>query len=451
MNIDDFTTEDTVTAIAGGVGGAISVVRISGPEALGIGSRVWRGTPPLGGLPPRTAQIGELVDGSGTVIDRCLALVFPGPASYTGEDVVEFHTHGGQLVPRETLRAILAAGARMADPGEFTKRAFVNGKMDLAQAEAVGDLIGAHTAMALHLANRQLAGALSVRIGEIHAILTGLLADVESRLDFPEEDIDWPTGERLIARIREADGLMAELLRNRIEGEVLREGVRLVIAGTPNVGKSSLLNAILGRDRAIVTDIPGTTRDTLEELAHIRGIPVRLTDTAGIRAAGDIVERSGVDRSRASIREAQVVLWVYDATRPGAAAVPEVDTPVIPVLVVANKSDLLGDGGAIADGHIPVSALHGLGIDRLYDEIEKVVWDRPHASEPECAVSVRHRRLLESARAAVGDAAARVASGDWELASIALREGAESVGRITGKTASHDLLEDIFSRFCIGK
>jgi tRNA modification GTPase len=357
------------------------------------------------------------------------------------------------MAPRLVLRALLRAGARHADPGEFTKRAFINGKMDLLQAEAVADIVGAQSEMALHLANRQLAGSLSGRIGAIHDAVADLLAEVESRMDFPEEDLQWMPPEQMLAGVANARSAIAALLRTKRDGEVLREGIRLVIAGAPNVGKSSLLNAILGRDRAIVTDIPGTTRDTLEELAHVRGIPVRLVDTAGIREAVDEIERSGVERARASVRQAQVVLWVYDAATDGAPAAEPLGECGAPVVMVANKSDLLAADGAatIPADHVAVSAREGTGLESLFDRIEEVVWDRPHASEPECAVSVRHGSLLEQADASLADARSSLEREEWELAAVALRAALDDTGRITGRTVAHDVLEDIFARFCIGK
>ncbi len=445
--------DDTVAAMATGSGGALAVVRLTGPQALEIGARVWQGASRLAELPARTLTHGLAVAADGAVIDRCLVAVFHAPASYTGEDLVEFHTHGGVLVPRELLLALLKAGAGPAAPGDFTRRAFVNGKLDLTQAEAVADVIAAQTTMALHVANRQLAGVLGRQLGELYETLTFLLAEVESRLDFPEENLDWLPAAELLAGCQAVETRLAKLLATRREGEILRGGVRLVIAGPPNVGKSSLLNAILGRDRAIVTALPGTTRDTLEELAHIRGLPVRLIDTAGIREAEDVIERHGVERSMASLREAQLVLWVVDAAAPEPPPPPREWFGAVPVIWVANKIDLpdARHPAAGPDAPIGISALTGDGFERLYDAIETAIWQRPHGDEPECAVAARHAVLLDSAVAALAEARAAIEAGSLELAAVPLRGAAEEIGRITGRTASVDVLETIFGRFCIGK
>lgn len=446
------STPDTIAAIAGGFGGAVSIVRVSGPEAIAVADRVWKGQVCLADANVRTMLTGNVLDSTDSVIDRCLAVVFAAPHSYTGEDVVELHTHGGRMAPREVLRAVLEAGARPAEPGEFSKRAFVNGKMDLTQAEAVCDLIEAHSIMALHLANRQLNGALRRQVDHLYDGLVSVLAELESRMDFPEEELDWVPENELADRVNDARAAIEELLASRKEGEVLRDGVRVVIAGAPNVGKSSLLNRILGRDRAIVTEIPGTTRDTLEEPAHIRGIPVNLTDTAGLRDSADRVEQTGIDRTRNSLREAQLVLWVYDASDPSTPRQPDDGVSGIPTVPVANKADLLPENcPALPPGHIAVSCLTGAGLANLFDAVERIVWDCPHSVEPECAVSVRHGRLLDAALSELQGVPARIKGGDWELASLCLRSSAEDLGRITGRAASPEVLDHIFARFCIGK
>lgn len=454
MSASPGMTEDTIAAIAGGVGGAISVVRLSGEKALTVADHVWRSRESLRHVPPRRLTLGSIVDADDAVVDQCLAVVFPDAGSYTGEPMVEFHTHGGALVPRKVLRCLLIAGARLAEPGEFTKRAFINGKMDLAQAEAVGDLISAHSDMALHVANRQLRGTLSRRVNAVFEELTAVLAEVESRMDFPEEHLDWVPPEILSDRLRRVADDLNQLQSGRRVGEVLREGVRLVIAGGPNVGKSSLLNCFLGRDRAIVTDIPGTTRDTLEELAHVRGIPVQLTDTAGIRETRDVVEQNGIDRSRASLKEAQVVLWVYDIRSPETGMAVGDRLSSAPVIHVANKLDLAeknGEAGQIPPGHVAVSAVTGQGLEHLYDQIEAIIWERPAMSEPEYAVNARHGALLETALGELADIKSLLEQELWELAAIHIRSAAEDVGRITGRTASVDVLDTIFTNFCIGK
>ena len=403
----------------------------------------------LASAPARTLVLGSVPGVDGEV----LAVRMPGPGSFTGEDVVELQCHGGTLVARRILGCLLEAGCRHAEPGEFTKRAFLNGRIDLTQAEAVADLVGAHSESALRLANRQLDGLLGRRVRAMREALHGLLCEMEVRLDFPEEDLDWRSEEEVLGTVREACALMDQLIASRREGEILRHGVSVAIVGPPNVGKSSLLNAILGRDRAIVTEIPGTTRDTLEEFAHIRGIPVRLTDTAGIREPGDRIERSGIERSHEAARNAQLVLWVGEATRP--ESVESIDLPEfeVPLLKVANKADLLSEGiaSSLGEGVVLLSALTGEGLDELYDAIERAVWEFPHARESDVAVNARHAALLEEARGELNEVETLVAREEWELGAICLRASIDAIGRVTGDTIAPDILDNIFSEFCIGK
>ncbi|MCF7854328.1 MAG: tRNA uridine-5-carboxymethylaminomethyl(34) synthesis GTPase MnmE [Candidatus Pacebacteria bacterium] len=448
--------DDTIAAIATAVGGAIAVIRISGPDALDYGQAVWRGACPLAACQPRQLQLGSILDADGYSLDKCLAVYFPAPASYTGEHMVELHCHGGIYSARAVLMRVLDVGARAAEPGEFTKRAFLNGKMDLTQAEAVADIISAHTKMALHLANCQMDGALGQRINGLYDQVLDVLSEAESRMDFPEEDLDWVDSADLQQRLTDSLNEINRLLEFRREGEILRHGVRLVIAGHPNVGKSSLMNAILGRDRAIVTHLPGTTRDTLEELAHIRGIPVRLIDTAGIRDAENIIEQSGIERSWASIRQAQVVVWVFDVGRPFDKQIypPQLEGP--PVVLVGNKIDKLSDTpsddvNTSVGRPVYTCALSGEGMEALYDAIERAVWNRPHGEELDTAVSARHAQLLELTRRGIEDACEHLQHDSWEVVAFNLREALDAIGRISGRTVAPDILDTIFSRFCVGK
>ncbi len=446
--------QDTIAAFSTALGGAIAVVRISGAQTQTIAEAVWHGRGPLCQEPFRAARVGGLVGPDGPIDGQILGLFMPGPASYTGEDLAELHCHGGVLSARLVLQAVLRAGARHAEPGEFTKRAFLNGKMDLTQAEAVADVITAHTAAALHVANRQLSGRLGGCVRQLYDDLLFLLSELESRLDFPKEDLDWLSVEELGLRLTRIDAAVADLLSSRRAGEILRHGVQLTIAGPPNVGKSSLMNAILGRDRAIVTHIPGTTRDTLEELAHIRDIPVRLIDTAGIREARDLVERTGIERSYASMKQAELVLWVVDGTRPYADQQWCGDAER-PVILVVNKRDLVEDSPVVEchglHGPVHTAAVLGTGLEELYDVIERVIWETPHTTEPDVAVSARHAALLDEARAELADAQPCVRAETWELAAVSVRSALHAIGKVTGQTASPDVLDTIFARFCIGK
>ena len=446
---------DSIAAISTAVGGAVAVIRISGPNAVPVTTTAWHGTRELADLPPRTLHLGQIIAEDGAPLDHAMAVRFESPASYTGEDMVELHCHGGGLVARSVLLRLLQTGARHADPGEFTRRAFLNGKMDLTQAEAVADIIAAHSDMALRLANRQLSGTLGRQGMQIFERLQFVLSETEVRLDFPEEDLDWTPPEKLDPEICEVRKSLDTMLASRLEGEVLREGIRLVLAGPPNVGKSSLMNAMLGRDRAIVTHIPGTTRDVLEEFAHIRGIPVRIIDTAGIREAEDIIERSGIERTLASMREAQVILWIFDASSPETGdAIPD-EFRQHPCIRVGNKIDLRTTIESTAHDEAPTtvytSASKGTGLDSLFDAIERVVWDRPHDHEPEVAVSARHAALLDEAATAADDARDCVQLEQWELAAVSIRTALDAVGRVIGRTVEPDVLDTIFSRFCIGK
>jgi tRNA modification GTPase len=335
----------------------------------------------------------------------------------------------------------------MAEPGEFTFRAFVNGKLDLVRAEAVSEVIAADSRMALNLAERQLAGALSSALASIRDRLTAVLAECESHLDFPDEELDWDTdlAESLAAPAED----LAKLLAGARDGMVIRQGVRVVISGLPNAGKSSLLNNILGRDRAIVTSIPGTTRDTLEEAATLGGIPVRLTDTAGLRNSDDEVERIGIERSRREIASAEVELRVLDASTGDLGGFEAHDRAI----AVWNKMDM-ASGKILPELSCPVvrvSALTGENMEELHRVFREMVWGREDWSEPDFAVNSRHAAELECAMQALPEAMTLLAGQRWDLAAIPLRSAVEALGRITGEYADPDILEKIFSRFCIGK
>ncbi len=450
---------DTIAALCTAPGGALGILRISGPGSLEAARRVWTSRKGLSADSPRRLTFGHTLRENGEPGESCMAVYMPAPASYTGEDVVEIQCHGGEYAPRALLERLFRTGlCRAAEPGEFTKRAFLNGKIDLTQAEAVADLISAKSDAAGRLAERQLSGALGERIREISRTLADILAEIESRLDFPEEELDWKNGNELIRELASVRETIGRLLSGKEASAILRSGVRLVIAGAPNVGKSSLLNRLLGYDRAIVSAIPGTTRDTLRESAAIRGIRVELTDTAGIRdTAEDPVEQMGIERSRSSLRLAEIVFWVFDASAVSAEeirkmreSVPERSTTI----AVWNKTDLLSGGFSIPDTGVKsaaVSARTGEGVDALQDLFEQAVWKNGERSEPECAVSARHVRALEEADSALGRACEEIADEAYELAADGLRAAVAAIASITGESASPDVLEEIFSRFCIGK
>ena len=422
-----------------------------------MAGKVWRGKSRLGSSTIRKMLLGKITAANDADGEPALAVYMPGPNSYTGDDIVELHCHGGTLCARRAFDAVIAAGARLAEPGEFTFRAFVNGKMDLTQAEAVADLIYAHSNMALHLAERQIAGALKIHINRLRTILIDILSECESRMDFTEENLDWTGAGIFVEKISGVRHEINKLKDSGREGVILRNGIRVVLAGKPNVGKSSLLNLLLGYERAIVTQLPGTTRDTLEETANIRNIPVRLTDTAGIREAASMIEGLGIDRSRKTIKEAQIVFWILDASSTTVSEdVREMEEHLAGhrnVIVVWNKLDL-AESAPLPELKYPaarISVTAQSGINELMDIFEKAVWGFPHTEEPEIAVSARHAALLNEADETLSGANDKLISAEWELAAVHLRAAIAALGSITGENVSPDILENIFSRFCIGK
>lgn len=439
----------TICAISTAVGGAISVLRVSGEEAFDVAEKCWQGELPLKKLPARKLVLGRLAGKDGEIDGGCLAVRFMSPNSYTGEDVVEFHCHGGPLCARLALDALLAAGAEMAEPGEFTRRAFLNGKMDLTQAEAVQEIISAGSESAINLASRQLRGHLGNVVNGIYDTVNALLCEIESRLDFPEEDLDFQPPENLVATIEECKTEISRLASTQRCGEVLRGGISMVIAGPPNVGKSSLLNRLLGHDRAIVSDIPGTTRDTIDAHLAIRGIPIHIVDTAGIRDSGDAIEQTGIERARQNAEVADIVLWIADATAAQCQDFP--GWSLRGTLVrLANKIDQAPPKTA-PDGYLPISAVTGEGMDALYDAVEHAVWGKKSPEECEIAVSARHAVLLKDAENGLTSAIPLLLGEEWELAALSLRDALTAVGKISGRTVEPDLLDQIFHKFCIGK
>jgi len=445
---------DTIAAVATPFGeGAIALLRLSGPEAVPIAARWFRGQIPPDRWRPGRQMFGRWVDTDGRAVDDVLLTVRRGPASYTGEDLVEVSCHGGIVVTRQILALLMEAGARMAGPGEFTQRAFLNGRLDLTQAEAVMDLISARTGLAARAAAAQLEGGLRARIEALREQLLLAIAHLEAWIDFPEEDIDPDSGAALRARFDEVGAGVGALLGTAGRGRALREGVRTVIAGEPNVGKSSLLNRLLGYDRAIVSETPGTTRDTIEEVIDLRGIPLRLIDTAGLRETGDAIELEGVARARRHLETADLVLRVVDGSAPpGPVAPGDVSGGTVEILVL-NKSDLPPHASWAGREGIRVSCRTGEGFDRLEERIVSAAGiEAAGAGEELLAVNARHQAALGRARDRIAAASAALVSGtDAEFVAVDAREALEALGEIVGAVTEEDVLDRIFARFCIGK
>ncbi len=447
--------QDTIAAISTALGeAAISVVRMSGPQAMAVADKVFRsGGGPVSGLKSRQAWLVKALDSEGGQLDHGLLLLFRAPASYTGEDVVEFHGHGGLLVTQKLLESLLTAGARSAEPGEFTQRAFLNGKMDLTQAEAVMDLIHAQSTLALKAAHEQLGGAIGREAAALREELLPVLAHVEAYIDFPEEDISPDTGAALVAKMDRVLDRARRLIDTSEQGRILRHGARTVICGEPNVGKSSLLNLLLGFERAIVSPRAGTTRDTIEEIIQVHGIPLRLVDTAGLRPSSDEIELVGIGRTQRELERADLILEVVDASLPPAesqrvALPPEAEARRILIL---NKADQGRDDGW-TDG-VSLSCVDNTGVEALRDAIRTVVMKAGtlQADHP-IAINARHKTCFERIVSQVG--AARTALMDGaapEYVALDLREALQSVGEVVGVVDVEQILDVIFSSFCIGK
>ena len=440
----------TIVAIASPPGmGAVSVIRLSGAGAFEIAGAVIKG----GSLPePRRAGLRLIQDNEGRVIDEGLVLTFAGPASYTGEDVVEFTGHGGIVVSRRVLERFVEAGATPAGPGEFTQQAFMNGRMDLTQAEAVMDLISAQTSLALRSANEQLEGRLGRVCEEIRSSLLGATAHLEAYIDFPEEDIDPEIGEALCKALEEQSAAIDGLLATADQGRILREGVRTVIFGKPNVGKSSLLNRLLGYQRAIVSSQEGTTRDTIEEVVNLRGIPLRLIDTAGVRESNDEIEQEGIAMTHGQVARADLVLVIRDLSEPFSESVEMKVPEGARSLQILNKSDREDPSWGLVEG-LRVSCESGFGFEDLERAIAELLsLDEAHWGDHSVAVNSRHQSCLTRARASLSRAIASLRAGDEpEFTALDLRESLTAVGEIAGVVDTEEILGEIFGNFCIGK
>lgn len=457
--------DDTIAAIATAPGEAgIGIIRLSGSVAIDILDKVFRGKKSKSALdiPSRVVSYGHIVDENGNVIDEVLAIIMRKPSSYTKEDVVEIHCHGGIIPVRRIMELVLKSGAVMAEPGEFTKRAFLNGRIDLTQAEAVIDVITSKTETGLNAALNQLDGELSKELHSIMDDLLSILAHIEASIDFPEHDIEEITQDNILVAAVKAVAAMEKLSDSFEEGKIIRDGLSTAIVGSPNVGKSSLLNILIKENRAIVTDIPGTTRDIIEEYLNIGGILVKLIDTAGIRETEDVVEKIGVERTKSAIVEAEVIIFVIDASMP----LMREDYDILElvkgkkVIIAANKIDkgINEDVNKLMDDQtqgsiIRMSVKDKIGIDELEDKIKDLVYHgQASVSKNKMVTNIRHKDLLDKAL----DSASRAVDGlkdgvPIDLLSVDFKEAWRRLGQITGDVVEEDIIKEIFSKFCIGK
>lgn len=457
--------EDTIAAIATPLGeGGIGIVRVSGPEAIEIAKRIFRAkNDNWYNAGSHRLFYGHILDRQGLVIDEVLLSYMQAPHTYTREDVVEINCHGGIVPLRRVLELILGWGARLAEPGEFSKRAFLNGRLDLAQAESVIDIIRARTDAGLKLAMSQLKGELSRKIFSLQHKLLGLLAQLEAVVDFPEEGLEESAAAEILSTSLELLSEVNELIKGAETGKIYREGISTIIIGRPNVGKSSLLNAMLREDRAIVTEIPGTTRDIIEEIINIRGIPLKIIDTAGLHETEDAVEKIGVARTRDNINRADLVLLVLDAAR----GLTDGDRSIIEnigdkkFIILVNKVDVevikieQSEVERLAAGSplLWISAEQGTGLAELEDMIvDMVLGGRATSSDTVLVASVRHKQALEKAASYLNEAISSIRGKlPLDMVSIDLRSAWENLGDITGATSTEELLDRIFADFCIGK
>lgn len=450
-------TNDTIAALATGPGEyGIAIIRISGPQSLPALETLIRRSHAGRNWRPRTLHHGYATAADGERLDEVMAVYLPGPATVTGEDCAEIHCHGGRVIIRRILDSLVAAGLRLATPGEFTRRAFLNGRIDLSRAEAVADLIHARSDASRRIAFAQLEGSLQRRISALRDEAADLLALIEAYLDFPDDEVGAFDSARIAAGSAHLDGELSRLIDGYEQGRILRDGASLLIIGRPNVGKSSLLNVLVGEERAIVSNQPGTTRDTVEESILLEGLPFRIIDTAGIRDSDDTVEAIGVQRALAKLESADLVLLVYDA----AVGFTTADSEVLercrqrPVLLVANKSDL-----PAAAAHPPVdlprialSCRLGFGIDALPAMIRACLDPEGDFATRALVSDLRHKEALVRARAALVSFSQLIDNGaPAELAALEMRALLAALGEITGETAPDEILDRIFSRFCIGK
>jgi tRNA modification GTPase len=457
--------EDTIAAIATAPGEAgIGIVRLSGSKAIEILDRIFKAKKSISAfdIVSRMVTYGHIVDEDKNVIDEVLSIIMRKPNSYTTEDVVEIHCHGGIIPVRRIMELVLRNGAVMAEPGEFTKRAFLNGRIDLTQAEAVIDVITSKTETGLNAALNQLEGDLSQEIHRIMDELLSMIAHIEASIDFPEHDIEEVTLDNIQRAAVNVSAAIKKLSNSFEEGKIIRDGLSTAIVGRPNVGKSSLLNVLVRENRAIVTDVPGTTRDIIEEYLNIGGVLIKLIDTAGIRETEDIVERIGVERTKAAIEEAEVVIFAIDASVP----LTREDYDILQliktkkVLVAANKIDkgVNQDINKLIDGFgkdhvIEMSVKQRIGIDMLEIKIKDLVYHgQATVSKNKMVTNIRHKDLLDKAFDSVNKVIGALQNGvPVDLISVDIKDAWGRLGQITGDVAEEDIINEIFSKFCIGK
>ncbi|HEU4962427.1 MAG TPA: tRNA uridine-5-carboxymethylaminomethyl(34) synthesis GTPase MnmE [Bacilli bacterium] len=455
---------DTIAAIATALGeGSIGIIRVSGTEAVDVVDRIYIGTKKLSTVDTHTLNYGHIVDPqTSEKVDEVLVAIMRAPRSYTGEDVVEIQGHGGIVAIQRVLRLVLNNGGRLAEPGEFTKRAFLNGRIDLSQAEAVIDVIRSKTDESMKVAFRQVEGQLSSKIRSLRQKMVEMLAHIEVTIDYPEHDVEDVTTRHIITEGETVVAEIEKLLAGASTGKILREGLKTVIIGKPNVGKSSLLNALSRTERAIVTDIEGTTRDVLEEQISLRGIPLTIIDTAGIRETEDVVEKLGVERSRSALEEADLILFMLDASRP----LNEIDEELLtaiktyPTIIILNKLDLprridLDAVRRLATGKklVETSIATGEGMEELEAAVEDLFLSGDiEGKEGSYVSNARHIALLEKAKREMQESLDAANFGmTLDLVAVDIRNCWMTLGEVTGEAVAEDLLDQIFSQFCLGK
>lgn len=450
-----YQSHETVAAIATPPGeGGVAIVRISGKEALDVAAKIFSG--PIHSYKTHTAHFGKVLNLQGEVVDEALVLVMLGSRSYTGEDTVEIHCHGGSLITQRVLEVVLQAGARAAKPGEFTFKAFINGKLDLSQAEAVQQLIGAKNTLAMQTAKQQLEGRLSEEVRALQRALTEIAAVLEAWVDFPEEDLEFMTIESILHTLLGIKKRICRLKDTFHEGKIISHGISLCLIGPPNAGKSSLMNALLGKERAIVTSIPGTTRDLLEEEMKLGNLHFRLIDTAGIRPTEETIEQEGIRRSKIAMDDADLILLVLDATRPSCqegelllASCPKEKT-----VLVWNKIDLqTPPDREDFPFSTSISAKEKIGLDHLREKIDQILWHRGPPSKEEVVItSSRHHFALAQALESIEALIKALETGvSAEFAASDMRAALSALGTILGTNITEEILSAIFSKFCVGK